>query len=493
MQKKMRKATNVMDDDRIRKIFELKEEGKTYRQIVREMKTSDVSVAKYLKMGLEGSLEYAKKIRESSKSPPKLNEEEITGDEKANLWLGSMDKGSFYSYMTGLAYYCALVNKKPSELINEAIGEIKKGKLLSERIYFMDFERFKAMLKKEGFADTTQSNYQTAVRSFYGFYDIEMPKKKGGRKRRKVKPLRENSKVEITKIDIQNLLDVTKYLRDKALVLAVSSSGLGRAEIRLLDVKDFVNGYDEETAVCVLKDVWRVKTDNDFISFFSSECSAMIWRYLQSERGITKEELKTHLEEPLFTSTKDTWQGSKGLISRLAPTSIDQIFRNLAIRIDVNNAPKETENGNTVFNRFHPHNLRKFFTTQMKNAGMPEIITEFVTGHQIDQTRSSYYLSNPSELKEIYLRYMGAVSIATETQVIQSEEYKELKEALAERNGEIAKLREEMEEMKQEREEIKQEARGKEDEEIVKFLNAPKYRKAIFELMKEFEKERKKD
>lgn len=449
---KMRKARLVLDDTKIREIFRLREEeGKSYRQIVKELRSSSVTVKKYLDMGLEGALEYARTFRLKDKTPPKLNDEEIIGDEKSRLWLDSMDAGRYHSYIIGLAYFCAMVEKKPTELINEAIAEIKQGKLLNERSYFMYLKRFEGLLKEVGFADTTQNNYLTAVRSFYGSYEIEMPKKRGGRKRRK-RPLRENANVEITREDIQKLLDVSKYLRDKALIFAVTSSGLGRAELRLLDVGDFVRGYDEETGISMLKDVWRVKTGNDFISFFSSECSAMIWQYLEMERGIRREEVERHLNEPLFTATKNTWKGAKGLTSRLEAQSIDGIFRNLAMRVDGQNGPWETENGNTIYNKFHPHNLRKFFSTQMKLSGCLEILVEFMMGHQIESTREAYDITKPKDLKEIYLKFMPAVIIQpTETQVIQSKEYKELKEkiaiydfALKERNHEVEELKKEL-------------------------------------------------
>lgn len=448
----------IMDEDRVRQIFDLKEKGYTYRRIVSEMKTSDVSVAKYLGMGLEKSLEYVRRKRkEIEQSLPRLSDGEIFGDAKAKTWLDAMDKGSVSTYKTGIGYFCSMVGKKPTELIEEANREIKGGQLLNERGYYTYLPQYEKLLKEETYADTTRSGYMTAVRSFYGFHDIQMPKKKGGRKGKKVRPMKENGKVEITKEDIQSMLDVSKNLRDKGLILAVVSSGLGRAELRELNVSDFVNGYDEETGICMLDDVWRVKTDKDFISFFSTEASSMIWQYLHSERGISKAEAKNHLNEPLFTASKSTWRGSEGLISRLAPVSIDQIFRNIAIRVDVENAPKKTENGNTIFNRLHPHNLRKFFNTQMKLAGCPEIIVEFWMGHAIGATKDAYMLKNKDEMANKYLEFMPAVTIQlTETQVIQSGEYKELSDkaaiyeaALKERNNKIEELENRLEEIDQ--------------------------------------------
>jgi len=70
--------------------------------------------------------------------------------------------------------------------------------------------------------------------------------------------------------------------------------------------------------------------------------------------------------------------------------------------------------------------------------------------------KDAYYLDHEDELRDLYLQYMPAITIQpTETHVLESKDYKELKAslevyeaALKERNGEITKLREEVEEMK---------------------------------------------
>ncbi|MCK4734294.1 MAG: hypothetical protein KAT65_17705, partial [Methanophagales archaeon] len=296
----MRKGMKVMDKEKVKKIFELREQGKTFAGIKKELGVSDASISKYLSMGLGKSLEYLRKKDEEKESLPKLTSEEIESDEKAKDWLSSVKKGSWSSYITGLSYFCAMVEKKPTELIEEAISEIKAGKLKSERRYFGYLPKFKRLLENQKFASTTISGYITGVRSFYGFFeDIDLPKKGNGRK--KVKPLKENHRVVVTKEDIYEFLGACRYLRDAAMALAVISGGLGRSEIRELDVRDFAEGYDERIGICVLDKICRIKTDYDYVSFFSTECTVRIWQYLERERGINKENAKNHLDEPLFT------------------------------------------------------------------------------------------------------------------------------------------------------------------------------------------------
>ena len=50
------------------------------------------------------------------------------------------------------------------------------------------------------------------------------------------------------------------------------------------------------------------------------------------------------------------------------------------------------------------HMMRKFFNTQLINAGMPWEIREHMMGHKLkDRVREAYFLADPDELRKIYL------------------------------------------------------------------------------------------
>jgi integrase len=441
-----RRGKKVTDEVKVRRIFELREKGYSKKSIAKTLQVKEETVRKYLGMGgLDNALKY---LQEATSGRTEV--ERIWGDEKANEFLESLAEGTRGGYAVGLSYYCEMIGKLPCELIDEAKREIKAGLLLDERSYFRYLNQFERELRDEGYAPHSIVSYITAVRSFYGFYFIDIPKR---RKRRvhKVRPLEENQKNGVTKADIQQMMMAAKNFRDKAMILTLVSSGLGRAEVADLGVKDFYEGCDSE--VCMFE-TRRKKTGNDFVTFISPEATKMIWDYFKHERGITKENIKEHLNESLFAVAKKTQKGGEALKAPLAVESIDRIFRDIGRRIGY--APTVTEKGNMIYGKCHPHNLRKFFNTKMKNAGMPEYIVEYLMGHEIDGTRAAYYQRRIDELRENYLRFMPAVIIQpTETQVLASGEYKELSDkitlyeaALKERNGEIAKLREEMETMK---------------------------------------------
>jgi len=49
--------------------------------------------------------------------------------------------------------------------------------------------------------------------------------------------------------------------------------------------------------------------------------------------------------------------------------------------------------------------MRKFFNTQLINAGSHLEIREHMMGHKLkDRVREAYFLADPEELKKVYLR-----------------------------------------------------------------------------------------
>ena len=54
------------------------------------------------------------------------------------------------------------------------------------------------------------------------------------------------------------------------------------------------------------------------------------------------------------------------------------------------------------FNKATSHILRKFFNTQLINAGMAEEIREHMRGHKLkDRVRDAYFLADPDELRKL--------------------------------------------------------------------------------------------
>ena len=64
------------------------------------------------------------------------------------------------------------------------------------------------------------------------------------------------------------------------------------------------------------------------------------------------------------------------------------------------------------FRKATSHMMRKYFNTQLINAGMPEEIREHMMGHVIsNKVQDAYFLADPHELLKVYLKYMDFVTI----------------------------------------------------------------------------------
>lgn len=73
--------------------------------------------------------------------------------------------------------------------------------------------------------------------------------------------------------------------------------------------------------------------------------------------------------------------------------------------------------------------MRKYFNTQLINAGMPEEIREHFMGHVIsNKVQDAYFLADPEELLKVYLKYMDYVTIEVRNEVVSSNQDAKIEE-----------------------------------------------------------------
>jgi len=445
----MRRGGLPLKVEVVEQIYKLSGDGLSSRAVADRLHTRQGTVLEYLKLGKEKGIEKARMLNEETK-PLKISNEYIWKDKLAEDWLRSYAKGGWGGYLAPLMLFCNVAEKMPCELIEEAEQDIKGGKLLRERRYFNYFIMFEQKLKREGYA--AAKGYVTSVKAFYQFYEImELPKNKY-RAADASEGVEENNNVRVRKEDIKDMLSVCRYIRDKGIILTIASSGLGSAEVRALTINNFLKGYNEETGITKLYSK-RIKTNKHFITFISPECTDTILEYLEHERKIKVwavnakgekrlniKELEKHRTEPLFAETKKV-AAKKDTGIGLGKAGFIRIFKDISRRLERVVVNENRTQNNLIYNELRAHNIRKFFNTSLKNAGAPDFAVEFMMGHKVDSTKAAYYMRNDEELEGIYLKFVGAVTLyPTETQVIQSDEFKELKEDLASRNGRIEEL-----------------------------------------------------
>ncbi len=372
----------------------------------------------------------------------------VKDDELLDEWFSIIEaaENTKRNYLQGMALYTEFTNMTPSQLLEEAESEITSGILPRKRSIRKHLLGFRDMLKDKGYAPKTVSGFMVSVRSFYKSFDIDIPQL-NKRKSFQSKPLEEN-RFQVTKEHIRGAL---KYcdVRDRAIILTMASSGLSQSDVLDLTVGKFRDGYDEETGITTLK-LRRIKTKYDFITFLSPETSEAILTYLEWRDRTPKltwhPDIMRAFEKRRIRSNNDYLFVKKDIPSKYLKTLNEEdrklnapglmsMFRDIAKQMGM-----ESDKGQWQY--FRAHNLRKFFNSTLLNTGCDLFLCDFLMGHQIDATRSAYFMADPERLRELYMRYIPFLSVEdVEARVLTSESY----EALVTENQEI---KSELEELK---------------------------------------------
>jgi integrase len=336
------------------------------------------------------------------------------------------------TYLTAMMHYTDFTGMTPTQLIDEGNADIQAGKLMTQRRVFTRLPKFRQYLEtattpqaSKPLAPGTLNKYLQTVSSFYKYFYIEVPKQP--RSKNKCKPVKENMK-RATKEDIHKAQAVTNQ-RDNAIMLCGISSGMGAAEIASLTVEAFKDGYDPETGITTF-DMRRGKVEVDFITFISPEASQAVIQYLEwrdrpparpdNKRDVMEyEKRKVTSDSFLFISSKvspEYLETHNEDIRKCKPETIVKIYNRIS-----NNANMGGQKG--VYNVIRSHNMRKYFNSNLKNAGCDGDLVEYFMGHTLDGSKSAYYEGDPVKLREIYTKFIPFITIQKELDLSESPEY----------------------------------------------------------------------
>jgi integrase len=281
------------------------------------------------------------------------------------------------------------------------IGHNDYDKLLDKdpKIIQEDIIRFIIDYTKK-IAPATLSLYVGAIRKFYTMNDIT---NLNWKKIRSFEPERQRVAEDRPYIhsEIKSLIDRAS-LRNKCIILLMSSSGMRVGAIPPLRVKDLERIESDG----IYKINVYAKTRQNYYTFCSPECAASIdqyieWRKRSGER-ITEESI-------LFRSD---FNAHNIAFSKPKPISIKAIMKaitKLWIDVGMKKQKLETE----VYKRneiMRCHGLRKFFETNAFKAGMDHIYIRRLLG-QKSGLEDSYLKLSEEELLEGDSKHVGYVGI----------------------------------------------------------------------------------
>lgn len=305
----------------------------------------------------------------------------------------NLEKDSINNYLTALSEYCNLLDKTPTELINEAKTEKQTILYDYERSINDHIDDFYDHLQKEQVMNSTRSLKMRMVIAFYNYYKADPPE---APKFKRDKVVKKGSNI-IEMKHIQEVMQSLGNIKHKAIITFLCSSGLRSKDMRLIKVDEFVEATQEYHSEDDINNVipelegnpvipcWdfeNSKRDIDTLTFNTPECTEYVIKYLK-----TKKELNN--EDYLFSSDKNGYNkplSERGLIS---------IFNQAN---DRNNYPIL---GNKV-RLFHAHGLRAFFGTTITNKGVPYSIVKKMMGHSFTAVDSVYVYPSREACKKFY-------------------------------------------------------------------------------------------
>ncbi|MCZ7360082.1 MAG: tyrosine-type recombinase/integrase [Candidatus Methanoperedens sp.] len=318
-------------------------------------------------------------------------------------------------YRQALKYYTNIASKTPEELILEAEGEIKAGKLMRERKLNEYLTAFKKFIEKQNFAPKSRNVFISGVKTFYKTYDIQLPSHV---KTRKAQPLRENAaNAFLRKETIVKMLNNAASLRDKSIILAMASSGMAMNEIRNLRISDFKDIDTYGIARLFLSRQKVADVVEPYYTFLSPEATEAIRNYLEERQRSEVTKIKSE-EGYLFIN----YQNGEQLNERM----FHYIFQQLGVKLGY--ITKTVRYG---VNPLSSHKLRKFYSNTLKNEEVvDEGFVDYTMGHVTPAVQKAYHQLDPERLKAKYIKTLPYLTFLRTVKplVVESDGYKKLRE-----------------------------------------------------------------
>ena len=149
---------------------------------------------------------------------------ELKGDTYIKNWLSGIraKPNTREIYTDSMRAYTEFIGRTPEELITQAEEEILSGTLMRKRKIVSDLRDFTEFLDESGIAPMSVKGRLTGVRSFYKYYDIQMPTLPRSSVTRPQMKHREIPSKE----DIQDVISICDPLEKAIVLTGVSSASI---------------------------------------------------------------------------------------------------------------------------------------------------------------------------------------------------------------------------------------------------------------------------
>lgn len=322
---------------------------------------------------------------------------------------GRITTTTLNTYVKSVAQFCEMLGYSESEACLKSIAsKEEKEKYLDSLI---------TKFQKEGTSNTRIVSVMKGVRKWLDLNNIDIEW------RDIILPsyeIKEEDRAP-TKEELRRLVAVCN-IRDKALVLVATSSGLRRRALVTLTFGDVNFDYPDVARIIVKKHykirgksfksgrkIGRKRTF--FVTFITPEAKKALLDYkkYREEMG----EIITE-ESPLFTSTR-----KKELGKFLSAQYLDVHWGRLLKKAHLTDKSVE-------WFLIHLHTLKKYAETQFINAGCKPSYREFWLGHSGSYLESSYFRGEETEHLKEYRKAIPHISIVERPTISKEDVRKEV-------------------------------------------------------------------
>lgn len=344
-------------------------------------------------------------------------------------------EGTRKMYRASISEFQDFIGKSLSELIEEATQQQIESIMPMNRSVNEYIFSFKNFLDEKGNAPGTVNHKIAGLKSFYKAYDIQLIDIKT---HQGDTVLDKNRGRVLTKEDIRKMLDVCNA-RNRAIVYTMALTGLAQNEVRNLTIRQFMKfaglslgkeletiedlfaNEDELLEDTIIFEIVRQKVNYRHHFLLPPEATKPIITYLK-ERYYHRNENRhiKSLDGPIFITNKGTKMTRTGIGSE-----IKRIGKLVGFKSDEEGA----------YSYWRPHSFRKYFISTIIRTTGDKLLADYLVGHTIDATTRAYWIVQPEELKDKYLKVYEHLSIdSVKVNALKTDDYKKMETILKEMN-----------------------------------------------------------
>ena len=317
-------------------------------------------------------------------------------------WMGTITrKSTKKNYKSSFKTYMQFIKLTPSQLIDEALEDLKRDPREKQDIVMRHLIDFYHWLKTEykkksrgkgeqkitgtGVSDKLAHTRVGSIRSFYATFGITVRMK--GR-HRLPRPRITNKRMIVNSEQVKTLINHARTPRDRALILVNFQGGMDAETLCSIKYGDISEGLTNNEHPLRL-DLFREKNGVEYYTFLGRDAVKALKAYISD---MTSRGVKYSHNTPLFLKERGK---EEGMTTNLVQNMMKIVAHNAGFIDDKNNGK--------AFNPLGPHALRESFGSIMINSGVPDTIVDFWLGHRIGEMGEAYKSVQAKSLKKMYL------------------------------------------------------------------------------------------